>query len=236
MKKLGPQVLRLIERLSIPVVGVNSIQKAQIIYRENLGLVFCDPRDKIQLYFDIIQYWRVLRGQGKKKIFSSPLYRALNLKKFDDPQVWDCGCATGKDTVLMQSMGVKKMIAYDRDPLVALLLSDALDRLDQSGYKGNAFRFIYGDIKFSEEPLPDILYFDPMYDHRVSKALPCKEMQVFRKRIPSSREESLSSLQWAMDRKIKRIIVKRRMKDPPLDRNVTASFKGRKTRYDLYCS
>ncbi len=236
-EKIGPHLANVIE-----VYGNLSVPPKKFFFKKCAWCLAIEELNDF-LTFDFSVYWKRYQGQGANQVKSSPLYRALNLKKFDSPIIWDTTCGTGKDALLILAMGVTHLVAFERNLDLALLLADALDRLHRNKDFGHrVFDFHPYDARdFSSRSLkiPDILYFDPMFDdgdmpRKKKSALPRKEMQFFRNIIGPS-FDSKEFLQWAFDHKIKRIVVKRGIKARPLLEGVTSSFLGNSTRYDLYC-
>lgn len=177
------------------------------------------------------------------------LYRALGLKKSTSSlkSIWDITCGTGKDLMLIASYGAHSRIeAFERHPVIYLLLKDALCCLEMSRPDEEALNIFlnYGDssVLFPHEidsvcnqspSPPDVIYYDPMYPDKKKSALPRKEMQIF-KNIVGSDDDCKSTLAWALKMAKERVVVKRAPGAPPIKENPTASFTGKSVRYDMY--
>lgn len=165
-----------------------------------------------------------------------PLAKALGLRGDSVSHVWDATCGTGKDSLLIHSFGAR-VSAFERVPTVACLILQ--EALANEAVLDNRFKFHYGTMidvfNKGEVELPDVIYFDPMFpdEGRKKSALPRKEMQIF-KTIVGSDEDSGDFLTWALQQKVKRVVVKRHPGSPFLKKNPTASFESKSVRYDMY--
>jgi 16S rRNA (guanine1516-N2)-methyltransferase len=72
-----------------------------------------------------------------------------------------------------------------------------------------------------------------MFEDANEKALPKKEMRIFRS-VVGSDEDALSVFNMARALKPKRLVIKRPRLSIPLMENPNISFKGKATRYDVY--
>lgn len=173
-------------------------------------------------------------------IRKEPLARALGIKGDVQSKVWDLTCGTGKDALLMLSFGVR-LWAFERQSEIFKLLQNA-HRFLPSELK-ERFTLFEGEARLldiSSLPLPDVLYFDPMYEQKegkARKALPRKEMRLFRE-LAGEDLDAKETLAWALafakEKGIGRVVVKHPLKANPLLPGVTASYEGKSTAYDLY--
>lgn len=170
-----------------------------------------------------------------------PLAKALGMKKNRRPYVLDATCGEGKDSLLMIHFGAV-VKSYERNPVIGLLLLDALRRLKEddrapSNFKHD-FEIIPCDSRADRESIskniPDVIYFDPMYPNEKKRtARPRKEMQIFEE-IVGKDLDSLEFFEWAISLKPERIVVKRSLYAEPLSKDPSFSIKGKSTRYDVY--
>ena len=199
--------------------------------------------------------WTDLAGRwSKRPIRSGPLFRATRSKSLEF--VVDATTGSGKDALFLSSMG-HQVKAYERDPVVYLLLFDAHYRLLQSEVANftqlaRRISLSWGDVRqvgnFSSNS-SWAFFYDPMYTSTGGKGarkrdrhtLPRKDMQLLRWREKAwpeqeGQDEILHVLQWACDKGGKPAILKRPLKAPKTALN-TANlrleniFKGKTTRY-----
>lgn len=173
-------------------------------------------------------------------IRKEPLARALGIKGDVQSKVWDLTCGTGKDALLMLSFGVH-LCAFERQAEIFKLLQNAHSFLP-SDLK-ERFALFEGEARLldtSSLSLPDVLYFDPMYEQKegkARKALPRKEMRLFRE-LAGEDLDARETLAWALgfakEKGVGRVVVKHPVKAKPLLPGVTASYEGKSTAYDLY--
>lgn len=163
-------------------------------------------------------------------ISKEPLARSLGLKgNLDKKLVWDVTCGSGKDSLLISFFGAK-VIAFERHPIIFLLLKDALRRypMDWDLYFGDAREVTGLDQK------PDAIYYDPMYPEKKKKsALPRKEMRIFKEIVGEDLDADVF-LDWALKNAKERVVVKRALEALPIKENPTANYSGKSTRYDMY--
>lgn len=163
----------------------------------------------------------------KNSLHKQPLAKALGLKRKEKaPWVLDLTTGVMKDTILLHTMGFK-VSCVERNPLVASLIQNTLDvyNLDMN--------LLFTDAKEAAKSFAgDCLYYDPMFDEKNNKALPSKEMQLFRKLLGVDEDcfETAKFLQSLG----KRVVIKRSMKASPLLDKVDIQFGAKSTRYDVY--
>ncbi|OIQ17504.1 MAG: hypothetical protein BM556_11920 [Bacteriovorax sp. MedPE-SWde] len=216
----------------------------------NIKLTPCDKKESI-LSFDgevkmtsdsgsfSLDWVDQLRRHMKKNysLKSEPLAKALGVtNKQKDFKVIDCTFGTGKDAILLLSFGVE-IIGMERNPHVFILALDSyrkacLDEEYSELFKsGLSLRFgmaIDEEFQSGEEM---IAYFDPMYPVKKKKALPRKEMQVFKEVVGS--DNDIDEVFEKLCDKFRRVVVKRPLKSDLVDSGAI-SFKGKTTRYDRY--
>jgi len=83
------------------------------------------------------------------------------------------------------------------------------------------------------EPLPEVIYYDPMYPAKNKTALPSKEMQILRELIGVNEEEP-EIIQKALSLNVKRVVVKRPLKANVILEKPKFQLSSKLVRYDIY--
>jgi 16S rRNA (guanine1516-N2)-methyltransferase len=198
-----------------------------------LGLSLHTSLGDLRLDFvnDKANYQRPLK-KGKNEIIARAI--GLNKKCFD---VIDLTAGLGQDAVVLARLGCT-VRAVERSPWIYPLLQDAkkrafgklewIDRL--SFHEGEAAQYLKN---MSVSYRPQVIYLDPMFPEKKKKALPRKEMQIFRELIGEDPDAG-ELLQLALQFSTERVVVKRPLKAPDLGPGVVHRFEGSSVRYDLY--
>ncbi|HDY86092.1 hypothetical protein LCGC14_0855980 [marine sediment metagenome] len=170
-----------------------------------------------------------------------PLAKAIGLKKGANPTVIDATAGFGRDAFVLANLGCKVTL-IERNPLIAALLNDALQRAgnnldivdviarmtlinhDATTYLGSLEQAFY----------PDVIYMDPMYPSRDKSALVKKDMRLLHQLAgPDTDSEQLLTI--ARTTALKRVVVKRPKSAPFVgDQKPTTSIESKNTRYDVY--
>lgn len=162
--------------------------------------------------------------------------------------VIDATAGLGQDAFMLACLGCT-VTAIERSPLLVALLNDGMERAKKTRPLDTQLQSILKRIKLiegdardvlkqnadphSEDQYPDVIYLDPMYPERGKSALSRKEMQICRKLVGDDADiDSLMTL--AMEKAVKRVVVKRHPHTPPLADRPSLCFKGKKVRYDVY--
>lgn len=151
----------------------------------------------------------------------------------------DATAGMGEDAFLLASYGYD-MTLYEQNPVVAVLLKDALRRAK----KHPQLKEIAGRMKLVEgnsvEELKtrvdavDLIYLDPMFPGRQKSGLINKKLQLIQKLEPPCSDE-VELFETAIAANPSKIIVKRPLKSPFLaGKNPTYELKGKAIRYDCY--
>ena len=151
----------------------------------------------------------------------------------------DATAGMGEDAFLLAAYGYD-MTLYEQNPVVAVLLKDALRRAK----KHPQLKEIAGRMKLVEgnsvEELKtrvdavDLIYLDPMFPGRQKSGLSNKKLQLIQKLEPPCSDE-VELFEAAIQAKPSKIIVKRPLKSPFLaGKNPTYELKGKAIRYDCY--
>ena len=151
----------------------------------------------------------------------------------------DATAGLGEDAILLAAAGFSVRL-YERDPVIAALLSDALKRA--AGEKElsetvSRMELVYGNSIEAMQSLsyiPDVILLDPMFPKRQKSALIKKKFQLLQQlESPCSDEEEL--LNEAFTAGAKRILIKRPLKGPYLaGRKPDYSLSGKAIRYDCF--
>lgn len=166
------------------------------------------------------------------------LVRAAKLKGLDRPAtVIDATAGLGEDALLLAAAGFSVKL-YERDPVIAALLRDALRRASETPELAE----IVSRMEFFEEDSiaalaklpapPDVILLDPMFPARQKSGLIKKKFQLLQQlEQPCADEEAL--LQAAAAARPRRIVIKRPAKGPYLaGMKPSYSLTGKAIRYD----
>lgn len=177
----------------------------------------------------VIQHYReeFMRKSKKQEL----LYRAFNFKTNSHPTILDATCGTGKDALTLWFFGAR-VIACERNPVVFLLLTDALSRSQLITENFN-LHFGFGS---SATDVVDMIYFDPMFPEKKKSALPSKEMQVFKYLVGSDDDQVLEA-EKLKAKNPKRLVIKRPInikEAPALLPNPSMNYESKLLRLDCY--
>lgn len=156
-----------------------------------------------------------------------------------EPKGIDATAGMGEDAFLLAAYGYE-MTLYEQNPVVAVLLKDALRRAKKHpDIKEIAERMhlVEGDSVqelAAHTETADLIYLDPMFPGRQKSGLINKKLQLIQKlEPPCSAEKEL--FEAALSVKPTKIIVKRPLKSPFLaEKRPTYELKGKAIRYDCY--
>ncbi|MBH48101.1 MAG: hypothetical protein CME71_08015 [Halobacteriovorax sp.] len=158
---------------------------------------------------------------------SEPLARALGLIKAKPSSVIDASCGSCKDALQVWSWG-QKVQAYERNPMVYLLLWDAIRRHEIPGLElhfGSATNLIAQNDQ--------VIMYDPMFAHTdKKKSLARKEMQMFKDLVGPDTDQA-QTLEALLSSGASRVVIKRPSKLKPLPKP-NHSFEGKTIRFDVY--
>ncbi|MEG9533473.1 class I SAM-dependent methyltransferase [Mannheimia indoligenes] len=168
--------------------------------------------------------------------------KAVGIKGDYLPTVIDATAGLGRDAFVLAAVGCKVLLV-ERNPIVAALLEDGLNRAYQDPEIGSFMqeRMILADVRNISllEPqlnAADVVYLDPMYPHKQKSALVKKEMRVFQHLVGAD----LDSDDFFLPAKAlakKRVVVKRPDYAPFLaDQKPDFSHTTKNHRFDVYLS
>jgi len=196
------------------------------LYLESAGQTLrCDFRKMLP---------RLRRGNLTQEL----LVRASKVKNPEGtPTVIDATAGFGEDSLLLAAAGFSVKL-YERNPVIAALLRDALTRASAIPELSSAvsrMELIEAD-SLTELPRleirPDVVYLDPMFPEKTKSALAKKKFQLLHLlELPCGDEDAL--LQAAVAAAPRRIVIKRPLKGPCLaGRKPDFTLKGKAIRYD----
>lgn len=161
-----------------------------------------------------------------------------------DLHVADATAGLGGDASALLRAGLRVTL-IERDPLLAVLLEDALARWGEAEDEDEAGRARAATLRVGDaravlprlRPVPDVIYLDPMFP-RLRGGAKRRSAAWLRawtgERLPGAEDEDRELLATARAVARHRVVVKRPAKAPPLAPGVSGSLRGRTTRFDLY--
>ena len=171
------------------------------------------------------------------------LVRAARVKGVPSPRVVDATAGLGEDSFLLAAAGFTVTL-YERDAVIAALLSDALERAQRDEDLCEIARrmtLVEGDgeaalraMKASPETSPDVVYLDPMFPERRKSAAVKKKLQLMQL-LEQPCVDEREFLDAAFEASPRKIVVKRPAKGPHLaDAKPSYALAGKAVRFDVY--
>lgn len=220
-----------------------------LLRREDGALAIADPSELSRPIACDLLADDVTSGAGRT--LRQPLARALGLhrKPARDTRFIDATAGWGRDAWRAAAFECR-VLAIERQPIVALLLRDALRRARESKpdiagritlIAGNAVTVLQQiSQQIDSEPLEsaepfrgaDAVLLDPMFPlgrHAAER----KPLRILR-RLSGDDSDAASLFAAAQAAGIHRVVVKRPSKAPPLSPNPQVVQKGKAVRYDVY--
>lgn len=169
------------------------------------------------------------------------LVRAARVRGVDAPTAVDATAGLGEDALLLAGAGFSVTL-FERDPVIAALLADALERAtDEPALAGAVarMRLVEGDSVAGLRAMgergerPDVVFLDPMFPERRKSAAVRKKFQLLhRLERPCADEEAL--LGAALAAGPRKVVVKRPPKGPWLaGARPSYALAGKAVRYDV---
>ncbi len=216
-------------------ISINILKDIPLINDEKIYLIYDKylyiKYKKQEIHFDLLKKLNFYKKQ-KQSIKNQPLAKALGIVKNKKLTIIDSTCGAGYDSMLMLSWGLK-VIAFERNPYIYCLLSDATFRAKINKDITNNFKLHYGDIC---DNLPkdkyDIIFYDPLFNHK-TKAKPKKHMQILREILKNEINDEKKTID-TMTSFAKKLVIKRHINQNFLIKNPHHSYKGKTVRYDMY--
>lgn len=221
-----PKALELADRLELVI---DNHAEQQLLVTSGKLLLKIHPFLPIEADFSI-KFWQHRRDAGKKQGLVKACKPKPGLTVVDATAGW------GRDAAVLASFGAQ-VIMLERDPIMAVLLEDALQRRDErselalnlSLYNQDAKDYLRG---LSAEKYPDVVYIDPMHPARQKAALVKKDLQILQHLVGAD-EGACELMELARTRVLQKVVVKWPQQQPPL-LTPDMSIPGKTVRFDIY--
>lgn len=191
-----------------------------------------DPKEKpigIEIDRTLTRHLEFFRKSSlQKELFA----RAIGIKGAHRPGLLDLTGGLLGDSLLFLAAGCE-VTTLERNPLVSFLIQSSLGNARHPALSRLKFHPVDAETFLSQGLVPEVIFFDPMFEDVNGKASPKKEMRIFRNMLAGDADAE-NVLKKAILSGAKRIVVKR----PRLSRELGAGrpvpFEGKSTRYDVY--
>lgn len=157
-------------------------------------------------------------------------------KPTQDLKIIDATAGLGRDGFILASSGAD-VLMLERNPVLAAILADAIERLDNRSANFGSLAVEFTDSKdylnkLATENYPDVIYIDPMHPTRKKSALVKKEMQILQEIIGPDQDAN-ALLAAAIKAAKQRVVMKWPQKSQPL---LTPKYciNGTTVRFDVY--
>ena len=221
------------EKLNIEIKTDDNIEADLILQFDEDGLSLVSGNMK--LHGDFTNTIRRIKQSNLEKEL---LIHAAKIKgKKQDLIAIDATAGMGEDSLLLAAYGFKVNL-YEKNPIIAELLKDTLERAKQTP----ELKEIVSRMEVFEEDSiiamskldykPDVILLDPMFPERTKSALIKKKFQILHQiETPCTNEKEL--LDSAIKANPKKIVIKRPLKGEYLAGiKPSYSVKGNSIRYD----
>lgn len=168
--------------------------------------------------------------------------KAVGISSAYKPSVFDATAGLGRDAFVLASLGCK-ITAFERNPVVAALLEDGLQRAltdAETAAITSQITLHYGSsleqlTLVAQQQQPDIIYLDPMFAHdHKQKAQVKKDMVAFHSLVGQDQDAD-ELLAMALAHARCRVVVKRARKAQPLAGQAPSyALTGKANRFDVY--
>lgn len=227
------------EQLQIELVALEESLQERVpkqelyLYLEEDGLFLC--QGALAMRGDLTNMLPRLR-QGALQ--AEALVRAVRFRNGPEkPVVLDATAGMGEDSLLLAAAGCEVWL-YEKDPVIATLLQDALYRAQKDSLLGQIVERMHFAAEDSIAAMQehrhevDVVYLDPMFPERVKSGMIKKKFQLLQQlERPCDNEQAL--LQAAMEADPMKIVIKRPQKGPHLAGAVPSyTIPGKSIRYD----
>lgn len=170
------------------------------------------------------------------------LVKAAKVKGVDAPIAVDATAGLGEDSLLLAAAGFTVRM-YERNPVIAALLQDAIERAAQTPGLSEAASRMHLSPGDSIEALqrmgdaqgrPDVVLLDPMFPSRQKSAAVKKKLQLLQ-RLEQPCEDERALLDAAFAAHPRKVVVKRPLKGPYLaGARPDYSLEGKAIRFDCF--
>ena len=181
---------------------------------------------------------RLLPRLRADRIGCELLVRAARTRGVATPTAVDATAGLGEDSLLLAAAGFT-VTMFEKDPVIAALLRDALDRAANDSQLAEVvarMTLVEGDSVAGLRELgfsPDVVFLDPMFPERTKSAAVKKKFQLLHHlERPCEDEEGL--LAAALAARPRKVVIKRPPKGPWLAGiKPSHSLTGKAVRYDV---
>ena len=183
-------------------------------------------------------FTRMLPRLRPDRLACELLVRAARVRGVEAPVVVDATAGLGEDSLLLAAAGFSVRL-YERDPVIAALLRDALERAaDLPGLADAVSRMELFEedsvaaMRTLDTP-PDVVLLDPMFPERTKSAAVKKKFQLLH-RLEQPCDDEFALLDAARAACPRKIVVKRPPKGPLLaGAKPNYQVIGKAVRYDV---
>ena len=162
------------------------------------------------------------------------LARAIGVKSGVRPKVLDLTGGLLGDTLLFLSFGCE-VVTLERHPIIGFLIQSAINNATHPALSRLTFNSQDAASFLHTKPPVEVIFFDPMFEDANERALPKKEMRIFRSYVGAD-QDALEVFKEALHLRPKRLVVKRPRLSVELGAAPQIKFEGKATRYDVYFS
>ncbi len=234
-ERYGEKARALARKIGAPYLAeVPQEQLCLVVEDRGLSL----KKGELSLQGDFTRMEKRLR---QPNLSSELLVKAARIRDGENPTAVDATAGLGEDALLLAAAGFRVTL-MEKDPVIAALLSDALERAAGTPALAGAagrMRLLEGDsleLLGSLPFVPDVIYLDPMFPERQKSGLVKKKFQLLHTlEKPCTDGEAL--LAAALSAGPRKVVIKRPKKGPFLGgRKPSFSLEGKAIRYDcLLC-
>lgn len=222
-------------------LGSEKLPRVMAVLEWRVGCLQLRPLDKVLGNPIKVDFLSGKTGFRSQRAHHEMIVKAVAGRTKGPLQVWDASAGLGRDSFILAAAGFS-VVAMERNPVIACLLKDGLDRAQmnvQAAEVAERIAFYQRDsIAWLEngeyEQAPDVIYLDPMFPERTKSALVKKEMRIFRELVGED-SDGEKLLHAALQTAIKRVVVKRPRKAPPVGAlKPSHQLMGKSSRFDVY--
>ncbi len=219
-------------------LGVVSKQPKSGFYiaRKQCGLALFKANTKSRQHDSFCPDLTITLAQRSGSHRTSPLARACGLHRRHGLSIVDATAGLGNDSAVLAGFGCR-LTAIERNPVVAAIARDALQRAHAAGLFKDTWTQIHFDdarhlLARQHIEQPDVVLIDPMFCAPRRKAKPKKIIAWFGELIgPDADAEALLSV--ARRTAQKRVVIKRHARQQPIG-TPTLELGQRAVRFDVY--
>ena len=224
---------RLSQRLGAPLVSAPPDPETLTLRFDADGVSLCCG--KLSVRGDLTRMIPRLRPANLR---GELLVRAASVKNADRPlTAVDATAGLGEDSLLLAASGFAVTLC-ERDPVIAALLSDSVERAREiPDLRGAASRMTVVECDGAEYMrglgnAPDVVFLDPMFPERTKSGLIKKKLRLIQ-RLESPCEDESGLFEAAKSAGPRKIVIKRPLKGPYLAGvKPSHSLFGKAIRYD----